>query len=186
VKLAYTAPDLRGFGDSPAEEPYSIDRYADDVAELLDLLEIPAAVIAGISMGGHICFAFWRRHRRRVLGLILADARAGTDDRQAKERRKSLIALASEKGAAAVADAQIIGMLGATTRKTRPDVPTLVIGGEEDALTHIKEVRALHQAIPESELVVIPRAGHLPNFEQPDSFNAAVRSFLGRIRDLAA
>jgi len=218
------APDLRGFGDSPAEAPYSIDRYADDIAELLDGLAVPAAVIGGISMGGHICFAFWRRYRRRVLGLILADTRAGTDDEAAKNRRRSLIALARDKGAAAVADAQIIGMLGATTRKTRPDlvasthsmlasapvggiigaleammnradststlatidVPTLVIGGKEDALTQIKEVRGLHQAIADSDLVVIPRAGHLPNIEQPEAFNAAVRSFLVRVQDLAA
>jgi 3-oxoadipate enol-lactonase len=36
----------------------------------------------------------------------------------------------------------------------------------------------MHKAIPNSELVVIPDAGHLPNLEQPDLFNDAVIDFL--------
>jgi len=44
--------DFRGFGDSAAAPPYSMDRYADDVAGVLDTLQIERAVIVGISMGG--------------------------------------------------------------------------------------------------------------------------------------
>ena len=35
--------------------------------------------------------------------------------------------------------------------------------------------------IPTAELVVIPRAGHLSNLEQPQTFNAALTAFLSRL-----
>src|SRR5437764_8737895 len=73
------AIDLRGFGDSKGAEPYTMDRYADDVAGVLDTLQIERAVIVGLSMGGYVAFAFWRRHRERVRGLVLADTRASAD-----------------------------------------------------------------------------------------------------------
>jgi pimeloyl-ACP methyl ester carboxylesterase len=56
-------------------------------------------------------------------------------------------------------------------------VPTLVVVGEDDA-----EFRAagdyMATKIPDARLAVIPAAGHSPNLDQPDAFEAAVRSFL--------
>src|SRR3954468_3640060 len=62
-------PDLRGFGDSTPEPPYTMDRYADDVIGILDALQIEQAVIGGLSMGGYVALAAYRRHRRRVRAL---------------------------------------------------------------------------------------------------------------------
>ena len=56
------APDFRGFGESNGGAPYSMDRYADDTVELLDELRIERAVVCGLSMGGYVAFALWRRH----------------------------------------------------------------------------------------------------------------------------
>src|SRR5579885_3045320 len=57
------AVDLRGHGGSDAPLwRYSMDEFADDVAGLLDHLGIERAVLVGLSMGGYILFAFWRRH----------------------------------------------------------------------------------------------------------------------------
>ena len=116
-------PDLRGFGESPARPPYDMDRYADDVASLLDALGVRRAVIAGVSMGGYVAVAFWRRHRARVRGLLLADTRAGADDEATRARRRDLIAAARNGGSAAVADRMIEGMLG---RRIRARAPGLV------------------------------------------------------------
>src|SRR6185437_8577700 len=60
--------DLRGFGESSSAPPYSMDQYADDLAALLDAIGVRRAVIAGISMGGYVAFAMWRRHAARVTG----------------------------------------------------------------------------------------------------------------------
>ena len=116
------APDLRGFGESEIRGPYSMDQYADDVIAMLDALQVERAVIAGLSMGGYIAFAIWRRHRERVRALILADTRPGADTEEAKATRREMIALARARGSGAVADGQIGKMVGATTRARQPDI----------------------------------------------------------------
>ena len=114
------APDLRGFGESSTHGPFSIDQFADDVALLLRGLGIERAVVAGISMGGYVAFALWRRHRSLVRGLVLADTRAGADTDEARDKRRALVEVARTRGSGAVADGQITGMLGKTTREKRP------------------------------------------------------------------
>ncbi|MEA2900284.1 MAG: hypothetical protein QOH36_171 [Actinomycetota bacterium] len=60
-------------------------------------------------------------------------------------------------------------------------VPTLVLVGEHDGPSPPDVVRVWQQRIPESELVVIPGAGHLSNLEDPDTFNTALTDFLDRL-----
>ena len=114
------APDLRGFGESSKHGPFSMDQYADDIAMLLRGLGIERAVVAGLSMGGYVAFSLWRRHRALVRGLVLADTRAGADSEETREKRRALMDVARTRGAGAVADGQITGMLGKTTREKRP------------------------------------------------------------------
>jgi pimeloyl-ACP methyl ester carboxylesterase len=60
-------------------------------------------------------------------------------------------------------------------------VPTLIVVGEEDTITPVTEAQKLADAISNAELVIVPRAGHLVNLEQPDAFNAAFGNFLSRL-----
>ncbi len=57
-------------------------------------------------------------------------------------------------------------------------VPTLVLVGAEDALTPPAVAATLANGIPAAQLVLLEKAGHLSNLEQPEAFNAAVLSFL--------
>ncbi|WP_079086705.1 alpha/beta fold hydrolase [Streptomyces silvensis] len=75
-------------------------------------------------------------------------------------------------------------------RAERPDyeaglaevaVPVLVVVGRDDVYTPVAGARALHEALPDSRLCVVERAGHLPNLERPEEFNAAVRDWLARL-----
>ncbi len=59
--------------------------------------------------------------------------------------------------------------------------PTLVVVGDEDRVTGRAAAEILASGIPAGELVVIDRAGHLANQEQPDAFNQAVAAFLDRV-----
>jgi pimeloyl-ACP methyl ester carboxylesterase len=122
------APDARGFGASTlgtgaggAHPPPSIDRYADDLAAVLDALGARRAVVGGLSMGGYAALAFCRRHAPRLRALVLADTRAEADAPEARARRDELVALARAQGGAAVAATQVDGALGRSTRARSPE-----------------------------------------------------------------
>ncbi len=72
-------------------------------------------------MGGYVAFALWRRHRARIRGLVLADTRAVADTVENVAKRRALIEIAELQGSASVANAQIAGLVGKTTRDKRPD-----------------------------------------------------------------
>jgi 3-oxoadipate enol-lactonase len=57
-------------------------------------------------------------------------------------------------------------------------VPTLIVVGEEDALTPPAESEAMAAAIPGARLVRVPRAGHLANLEAPGVVSDAIAGFL--------
>jgi pimeloyl-ACP methyl ester carboxylesterase len=114
--------DARGFGESPAQAPFTMDRYADDVVAMLDHAGIGSATVVGLSMGGYVAFALWRRAPDRVRALVLADTRATADPPDGVARRRELISLARSEGVCAVAERQLVGLLGKTTRARRPEV----------------------------------------------------------------
>ncbi len=115
-------PDLRGFGESSAiamAPSTTIDDYADDVIALLDALDIHRAVVCGLSMGGYIAMALWRRYPHRVRGLVFCDTKATADDDAGKAMRNETITFVRAEGSAALAERQLPKMLGATTHAQR-------------------------------------------------------------------
>ncbi|MCC7052375.1 MAG: alpha/beta fold hydrolase [Gemmatimonadaceae bacterium] len=113
-------PDLPGLGRStPLPDP-SIDGYADAIAALLDHVGAQQAVIAGLSMGGYVAFAFWRRHAARVRALMLLDTRADADTDAVKEKRSALITRVQTDGVGAVVGGMLPDQLGTTTRASQP------------------------------------------------------------------
>ncbi|MDD5467752.1 MAG: alpha/beta fold hydrolase [Anaerolineales bacterium] len=59
--------------------------------------------------------------------------------------------------------------------------PALIVHGEDDQIIPRVEAESMHAALSDSQLVVIPGAGHLPPLEQPEAFNQAVSGFLGHV-----
>lgn len=125
------APDLRGLGESgvtPRREndaapcPATMNRMAQDVAALLDHLEISRAVIGGLSMGGYVTFAFYKQFPSRVRALILADTRAQADTEEAKQTRHQQAEKALAEGMAGIADAMLPKLLTPETVSKRPEV----------------------------------------------------------------
>jgi pimeloyl-ACP methyl ester carboxylesterase len=121
VPMRTLACDLRGFGESGGVAT-SIDDYADDIAAWMRGLDIANAVIAGVSMGGYIAFAMWRRHRELIRALVLSDTRAGADDEKGRAKRNEQIELVNERGSEVLADQLIAGMVGKSTRDQRPEM----------------------------------------------------------------
>jgi pimeloyl-ACP methyl ester carboxylesterase len=56
--------------------------------------------------------------------------------------------------------------------------PTLIVWGEEDRVFPIAVAEELQRTIKGSRLVRIPRAGHIPQWEQPPPVNQAIIEFL--------
>lgn len=73
--LAY---DQRGQGRSAKpDEPYSMAQYADDAADLLDLVGWSSAHVMGVSFGGMVAQELAIRHPERVERLVLACTSSG-------------------------------------------------------------------------------------------------------------
>ncbi len=115
--------DLRGHGESDAPLwHYTLNQAADDIRGLLDHLSIKQAVFIGLSMGGYISFAFYRKYAERVKALVLADTRAQADTEDGKRARFEMAQIAYKQGARAIADIMVPKLLSPTTIQTRPEL----------------------------------------------------------------
>jgi pimeloyl-ACP methyl ester carboxylesterase len=73
------------------------------------------------------------------------------------------------EGIIAYTDAERLGEITA---------PTLILGGEQDALFSTGEQAAVASAIPGAQLRFYPDTGHCPNWERPDEVAAAIDAFI--------
>jgi pimeloyl-ACP methyl ester carboxylesterase len=219
------APDLRGFGQSSLGDAdpklgVSMERYADDLVEFLDVLAIhEPIVLVGFSMGGYVAWQFVRKHVSRLRALVQCDTKAAADTGEARATRLKMADEISEWGSARVAEMMGPKLLAKRSFEVKPDVvadvrrvveatspaaiacaqrgmasrpdmtgllpgirvPTLVLVGQEDAISPPAEMRAIADAIPDAKLVEIPDAGHMTTMENPKAVNEALRKFLEKI-----
>jgi 3-oxoadipate enol-lactonase len=122
------APDLKGFGPRGGQAAQTLDEMARDVAAWLDALEIDRAAIGGLSMGGYLTFALFRRVPERFTAMILANTRAAADSLEGRAARDQMSALVRSQGPSAVADQMLPKLLGGSSRENRPDLAALVRG----------------------------------------------------------
>jgi pimeloyl-ACP methyl ester carboxylesterase len=59
-------------------------------------------------------------------------------------------------------------------------IPVLVLYGDHESRSRAAAARALAARLPNAECAVIAAAGHMPNLDNPDSYNTTVREFLAR------
>jgi pimeloyl-ACP methyl ester carboxylesterase len=55
---------------------------------------------------------------------------------------------------------------------------TLITWGEKDEQTPLSYAERLHRDIPDSQLVILPNAGHLSLFDAPDGVANALNAFI--------
>lgn len=117
--------DSAGAGRSPVAEGISIESHADDLAAVLDELDIDSGAVVGHSMGTLVVRSLAARHPDKVsalalLGAVREPAEAG---RQAQRDRAAVL---REKGTAAVAPGVVANALSETTRRDKPEVAAFV------------------------------------------------------------
>jgi pimeloyl-ACP methyl ester carboxylesterase len=124
------APDLRGFGQSTLdtgdpEREISMERYADDLAELLDAI-VPAVkqpvVLVGFSMGGYVAWQFVRKYPQRVRALVQCDTRAAADSEEARAGRLKMAEKVGEWGSGRIAEMMGPKLIAPQSFETKPDV----------------------------------------------------------------
>lgn len=128
------AVDLRGHGLSPPTPgPYPMELLADDCAAVLSALGVKEQVaVMGLSMGGYISFALYRRHPQLVSGLILASTRAGADSEQGKANREQAAAEVAQEGTQPMIERMLPILMSPKTYHQKPKLVQKV----EGILTH--------------------------------------------------
>lgn len=117
------APDLRGMGEtSLGDGAVTLGEMAEDVAALLDTLNVERVVLGGLSMGGYVAFEFFRRFPQRVRALVLADTRPQADTDEARRTREETAQRALRDGMGPIADSMLPKLLSPATRERAPDV----------------------------------------------------------------
>lgn len=184
--------------------PYTMEMLAHDALALLDSLGIREAHVGGVSIGGHIAMRVAAMAPDRVLSLMACDTAldfggpANWQERMETVATRGIAAiadasmgrwvvdqsLASSKGlrrmllatdpvgwlgcAAALRDADAASIAG------RVKCPTTVVVGDRDESTPPAAAQAIHAVIPNSRVVVIAEAAHVPNFEREEAFTRAI------------
>lgn len=105
-KYRFILPDHRGFGASGlGQGPAEMSRLARDAIAVLNALQIPRAVIGGVSMGGYATMALLRENPERARAILLLDTQMGPDDAAGKANREILARAAEARGMAPVIEA---------------------------------------------------------------------------------
>jgi pimeloyl-ACP methyl ester carboxylesterase len=114
--------DLSGHGRSGLiAAPCSVQDLSRDVTDIMDALSVPAAAVAGFSLGGLIAQAIALDSPARVTRLVLIATVAGRTPEE-EARSAARIEVVREKGLAAIADGNRAFWFSDEFRRDHPEV----------------------------------------------------------------
>lgn len=191
-------PELIGFGRSrPVRRQPDIGAAANILMQWLDDLRVERCFLVGHSMGGQIAIHFAAHAPERLHKLVLVSAAGIPRAFSIAEATRFLAevvpprAWGSPRFLPTIAlDALRAGprtILRAAQHLIADDVrpllplirtPTLLIWGERDPLTPMDHAHEMQQLIHGAQLVILPKAAHVPMADQPAEFNATLTQFL--------
>lgn len=204
------AIDYPGYGESALVPDATRDDFAQAAWAALEALAISNAHICGLSLGGVVAMAMYAAAPKRCASLIIADSFAVHPQGQAiydrsiaasnhmrslaEARIGALMALENPAARAEIIEtmaridpeayrlgARAVWLADQRERATAIEAPTLIICGNEDAITPPALSEELAALIPNSELTIIEGASHLANIDKPAEFNRAIDDFLADV-----
>ncbi len=162
------APDLRGFGDAwNVGCPFTVDTYADDVAELIADCGIERFVLVGHSMGGKIALALAARRPAGLASLVLLAPSPPSPEPMSDDDREKMLASHGDRNAARATARKIVGRPLAPIRLEEVVQDMLVTsaaawrawyeGGSRETLTAVGHLSLPTLVLSGSDDSVIPR-----------------------------
>jgi len=204
-KAHVMAIDLNGHGKTPDRRPTDVLKsYLDDIESVVRLCDEP--VLVGHSMGGALAQLYALDRSEDLGGLVLVGTGARLRvapmifnllDNNPEGYFEALAEFMFHESApkdmvqASQAEArkcpvpiirrdfELCNTFDVMQRIGQISIPTLVIVGENDVMTPIKYATYLHDNIANSDLQVLPQAGHGVMLERAPEFNEAVVRWLG-------
>jgi pimeloyl-ACP methyl ester carboxylesterase len=202
------AVDLPGFGRSGMPpQPWGVEDYSDWTRALLDGLGLERVSIVGHSHGARTAIHLAAHHPERVDKLVLVDAAGIRAPRTLRwYRRVAMAKLAKHVlnrfgSPGRALSGRLVGrtasgdysatdqalrptfnrLVSADLTPLLPDVraSTLLIWGENDEDTPLRDGETMERLIPDAGLVVFEGAGHFAYADQPQRFARVVQHFLG-------
>ncbi len=199
-------PNLPGHGSSKKIRQVSITQYAILILDLIKELNLKNIILCGHSMGGAIIMEIMTKNwTKRVKNIILigTGAKLGvsplifnlieTDFESALDMMgKVAYGEKADKGLVQKTqqvlringpeilyqDFSACQMFDIRDLVTQIECPTLILCGENDQLTPVKFSEYLKEKIQNSELRIIPRAGHFVFQEASEKVNKIIIDFL--------
>ena len=191
-------PELVGFGGSrPAPRQPDMGEMADIVAEWLVRNGLERVDLVGHSMGGEISIHLAASRPERIRRLVLVSAAGVPRDVSATAAARLATELARLRAwgrrsfvATIAVDSLRAGpftlyrtlrhLLADDVRPLLPRVvqPTLLVWGEHDPITPVRDAHVLRNALPNARLFVVAGASHNVMADRPEQFVRVVREFL--------
>jgi len=154
------AIDLRGHGQSGAciDEVHTMERFADDIADVIQSISDQAVDVCGLSMGGYVALALHARRPHLVRSLVLSNTRAAADTEAQRTSRDTSIETVTIEGRTVIADAMLPKLLAASaTEEQRARVRKMI--EQQSVAAIVADLRGLQQR-PD-------RQSDLPQFDHP-------------------
>lgn len=187
--------DSRGHGRSTrSNQPFSYAQMADDYLALLDFLKVDKVALIGWSDGGIIGLDIAIRHPERLSRLFAFAANFTTEggrdvandptfNAYIARARKDYVRLSPTPDEFDAFVKQISRMWTTEPNYSKEQlrgirVPTTIFDGDHDEAIKPEHTRELAALIPGARLVIMKDASHFAMWQQPEKFNAAVRTFL--------
>jgi len=130
-----------------------------------------------LAMAEHVLKAGSSSVVAAMLPRLLAEAT--TDRRPAVVDHLAAMIRSTDPRGIAAAQRGMAERPDATDLLRQIGVPALVVCGQHDSVSPPTHMRAMADAMPDSQFVEIPDAGHMSPMENPAAVNAAIRNFLG-------
>ena len=205
------ALDLPGHGKSEGIGRQSISDYVEAVQDFMDAVDMPAAVVAGHSMGSAIALQLALDAPDRVLALVMVSGGSRLRvnpsilENAANPATFSLAVKAINDWAFGLESDPRVRELASQRmeKETRPTVlhgdfvacndfdaserldevtkPALFICGTEDKMTPLRYSHAIHEQVKKSELVEIEGAGHMVMIEKSREVAQALEEFIVKL-----